>query len=333
MGASIPRRRPRAMVLVEAVVLLCIVVLLVGAMALLSADSRRRACLAGSAENLQQFASGTAAYGGDNIDLVPMYSWRAGIDYGFGGIATTDVQAAANQAIDIIRRRTGRTDILTIANWVPHLLFSHLILQDYLQQPLPRAMVVSPGDLYRLSWQRDPLSYTNLVNRPSYPATDNTTRRWPYSSSYELGRAFMAQDAGNAQGTTINETTAGTLPIGGRLLSEVRYPSNKAMWWERDQRFFGPRVAFFAYDEARVPVLFVDGSVSVRSTSDCNQGFRPNSPTSGLPTTITYAPDVNFEPPTLAGTPTEAVIAHMRYTRSGMRGRDFAGPEVPWPPP
>lgn len=30
------------------------------------------------------------------------------------------------------------------------------------------------------------------------------------------------------------------------------------------------------------------------------------------------------------GSSEELLIAHYRFTRSGLRGRDFGGPDVPW---
>jgi hypothetical protein len=71
-----------------------------------------------------------------------------------------------------------------------------------------------------------------------------------------------------------------------------------------------------------------DGSASVRSTSSVNPGFRPAQPTHPDPTVASYQPDTNWEPPTRSGAASETLIMHLRFTRRGLRGRDFNGPEV-----
>ncbi len=77
-------------------------------------------------------------------------------------------------------------------------------------------------------------------------------------------------------------------------------------------------------------MLFGDGSVSVRSMSEANWGFQPNSPFSNSPTRIRYSPDLAWEPPARNGLVEEWVNGGVRFTRSGLRGRDFGGPEVRW---
>jgi hypothetical protein len=112
----------------------------------------------------------------------------------------------------------------------------------------------------------------------------------------------------------------------------VRYPSHKAMMYETNQRFFGSRELFFMYPEARVPVLMADGSAGVRSIKQSNPGFQPNMPTDPNPTRVLYTPELSWETPTASGEASETVNGGIRWTRSGLRGRDFAGPEVPWVP-
>ena len=86
------------------------------------------------------------------------------------------------------------------------------------------------------------------------------------------------------------------------------------------------------YPEARIPILFADASVTVRSTSRANFGFNPNVPMSVSPTRVNYGPDLAWETPTAIGGSNELVNGMFRWTRSGLRGRDFAGPEIPWTP-
>jgi Tfp pilus assembly protein PilE len=337
------RSAGRAFVLAEAAGVVVILAILAAVLCISTGDARRRSRLAGSIANLQHYAAGTSAYAADNDNRVWTFTWRAGDNlshYPDLNGATSDNQAAANQAVDILRRRAGRLDIAPITGWVPNILYSHLVLNDYLDQPLPTKTIASPEDVNRLAWQRDPLNYFNLPNRPNFPTADNANKRWPYSSSYELGAPFFSRDAGTSQGQTVQQDSndhhyyyVGTLPMGDRRLTQVAFPSQKAMVYEQFQRFFGSRVVYGAYDEARVPILFADGSVGVRATNDSNLGFIPNSPTNPNPFRGYYYPDPNYEPPTLNGVSAELVTGHYRWTKPGLRGRDFGGPEVPYPPP
>jgi type II secretory pathway pseudopilin PulG len=190
-----PRGCGCAFALVELATVVAVSVVIAVILALSSGDARRRARLAGSIANLQQFAAGTQAFAADHDDRVWSYSWRAGEMHAGFPVATDDIQAAGFQAIEILRRRTGRTDLQPVTGWLPHVFYSHLVLADYLDWSLPSKVLVSSDDLNRLMWQADPLNYFNLTNRPNYPAADNAGKRVPYSSSYEIGPSFFSPDA------------------------------------------------------------------------------------------------------------------------------------------
>src|SRR6185436_6930167 len=73
----------------------------------------------------------------------------------------SDCDAAARQAVDIIRRRgdrgLGGVNVYPSSpppGWIPHIYYTHLVLQDYLNARLPDAQVICPKDKYRLMWQR-----------------------------------------------------------------------------------------------------------------------------------------------------------------------------------
>ncbi len=334
-----PSRRP-AFMLIEVIVLVVLVAAVSAALALTSADSRRRARLAGSIANLQQFAAGTASYAADNDERVWSYSWRAGINYGFGGVAPNDNQAAANQAVDIMRRRGNRTDLQPISGWIPHILYNHLPLLDYLSLQLPAKWVVSPEDTLRLSWQADPLNAGSLPPFYAY-----FSARFSYSSSYEIGPAFISPDAQvstpdgpiptvaqDPTGHRFYQVGSARTRLGTRRMTEVAFPAEKAMLYEQVQRSYSQRQVYFMYDEARVPVMLADGSAGIRSMATANLGYFPNSPLSPLPARVNYAPELSVEPPTLNGAAQQFVLGRIRWTRSGLRGRDFAGPEIPWVP-
>jgi prepilin-type N-terminal cleavage/methylation domain-containing protein len=317
--------------LLELLVSLAIVGVLLAVFALGAADARRNSSLGDSIGNLKQFAWAGSAYTADNAERLWTFSWRAGAtspsEYPDLEFSFTDVDAAANQAVDIIRRRADPT-MPRMTSWVPHILYSQLVLADHLNLPLPTPWVASPGDATRLGWQQWP---NNPVPLPS--PGDPSSRRWVYSSSYELGPAFWNRDQRVANQYVVEQASSHNtytlpsplFPLGDRLITQVAFPSQKAMVWEMHQRFFGARVAYFGYPEARVPVLTVDGSVLVRATNEANVGFRPNQPESTLNTVYSYLP-ASFEPPAISGG--GIITGRYRWTRAGLAGRDFGGPEA-----
>lgn len=315
----------RGLVLIEAMAASAIALLLAVLLTIWATDARRQASLSVTIANLEQFGEVTAHYGADYADRMWTFSWRGGEAYD-GWFATDDMQAAANQAVDIMRRR-GEPQMPQITTWLPHLLYSQLVLADYLDLELPQRWWVSPEDDLLRRYQDDPSSLP--------PGGSNLRVR--FQSSYELGPAFYSPDAMQDGVPTIEQSTqhnqfyVGTsaTPLGRRTLSEIRHPAQKVMMHDRYQRHFGPRQAFFGYREARLPVLMSDGSVLVRLCGDANSGFNPNRPTSPGVMRYFYAPAPS-EPPTLSGEEADLVFGFFRWTRSGLRGRDFNGPEVPW---
>jgi len=320
----------RACALIEVFVSLAIVAVLLAIFTLSAADSRRNASLGESLNNLKQFAWAGSAYTADNSERFWTFSWQAGStspsEFPDLEFASTDLEAAANQAVDIIRRRANPT-MPRVTNWVPQILYNQLVLADHMNIPLPTPWVASPADATRLAWQRWP------ANPIPLPDGGGLQLRWVYSSSYEVGAAFWQRDQKVGADSVIEQSSSHNtyfipqplLPMGDRLITQVVHPSRKAMVWDSHQRHFGSRVAFFGYAEARVPVLTVDGSATVRATSEANNGFRPNSPSSGIPTQYSYTPQ-SYEPGALPGSPT--VNGRYRWTRGGLTGRDFGASEV-----
>ena len=107
---------------------------------------------------------------------------------------------------------------------------------------------------------------------------------------------------------------------------------------DQHQRHFGKIQLFYGYPQARVALLFMDASASVRLTTDSNKGWIPNAETSADPTTFLYNPGGTggWEPPTLSGDPSEQINAgYYRWTRGLNRGVDFTAKEIytgqPWP--
>lgn len=314
---------------------------------ILVGESRRCARLGEDLAKLRQISAWTGGYGADNSDQFWSFSWKKGQVYTSTSStiplwtpAASDLVAGSNQAVDILHRVAGREDILAMQTWSPHTGYSHLVLADAFKSELPSLTFVSAADKHRTRWARDPAGFDAGQYQPAPTGTSpgsNAGKRWPYNSSFLLATSFFDQ-AAVPQQRIFQAATHSTYfvpngALGPRLQAETAFPSHKAFLHDGHGRHFGTRVPYCVLPEARLPVLFVDGSVSVRAAADANPGWRPGFPTETTPMIFTYVPDA-WEPPTLSGAATDPVPAgRFRWTRGtatehGIAGRDFAGPET-----
>ena len=131
--------------------------------------------------------------------------------------------------------------------------------------------------------------------------------------------------------TVVQATSASTYQLvggnpnvlGRRKFHEVMFPSQKVQMHDQGDRHFAKRAVYFAFPEARQPLLFFDQSVRIRLTQDANRGFNPATPTGNFPPQIAYTPE-SWDPPVRPG----VTFGYYRWTRSGLRGVDFDGGEV-----
>ncbi len=337
--------------MIEAAAIVAIGALLVALVLIAGADSRRQARLGEDIAKLRQFGAATGSYAADNGDLFWSFSWKKGAmlsqypDLNQQAQAS-DLAAASAQGVDILRRLAGRQDINAISNWYPHLNYAHWVLSEHFGKPFPDFEAVSAADTHQVAWARDPHGFDAGLYQPApsgslgSPGTNNG-KRWPYRSTFQVPAAVS--DSSTRPNRVEQAVThymyffsVGT-QLGARPTSEVTFPAHKAFMWDEHARHFGVRKPYCTHDEARLPILFVDGSVPVRAAKDANPGGHPNT---AATTQFTYQPNA-WEPPTMSGAPAEVVIGRFRWTRgcpanaptNMLAGRDFGGPEPCTPPP
>lgn len=326
----------RAFTLIELLVVIAIIALLIAILLPALGQARSSARKSQCQSNLKQFGFGIQGYATDFFDRLASFTWKKGIDYGFGGVAPDVNRACANQAVDIIRRRSN-TVMTTPTLWIPFPLYNHLVMNDYLGQRLPEPMVVCPDDKLRLNWQKsivpNPNGFHALVpnvERPGAAGVVNDDKRWPYSSSYQFISAFWSPDYDRVLpgGVTLQTVHQGPqhntyyvppansrTTLGDRKISDVTFPGTKvSMFDQNDRHTSGRNIQLFnCYQKATVPLLFFDASVRDVTTKNSNRGFNPAAPLNHTAvTTFTYAP-AGWEAPAPPGVST-MMIGHYRWT-------------------
>lgn len=334
-------RARRGWTRVEAVVVILLVGVLMSLLLAGAPRARREQRLAMDLSNFAKIGGYTGHYALDHGDLVWGFTWKAGISpsrYPDLREATSDRQAAANQAVDIIRRIGGFEAMPRIdAAWIPHVLYSHLPLVEYVGASLPDITFVSTGDRSRLEWALDPEAYRQNAFAPCQSQPVGGEHRWPYSASYQIPPAWF--DLGVLPEQRVIQLTRHNfyfIPqppnenLGRGSLVDVSFPSEKVLMHDYASWHFGRRALFFLSPSARVPVLMADGSADVRTTSDSNRGWTPNDPTNPAPSLIEFdGTGFCHGPVTANGLASEMVFGHYRWTRRDLQGRDFGRPEVP----
>ena len=332
-------RRRNAFTLIELLVVIAIIGLLISILLPSLALARKSGRAVVCTSNQRQFGLGYSTYAVDFKDRIATFSWKSGnnesqwsalhVPQIFGPAnATSDNFAAIDQAVDIARRLSGRSDLLPPANWSPFFYYSHLVMNGYLAQRLPEPMVVCPEDQARLARQRASVSPSTWI-----PGS-NPDWHLAYASSYALVSCAYSADESSGLGQTMGPgpmqdvNTLGQLPLGRRSLADVMYPGQKVCMMDEYSRHKG-RFSYYAYDDVVQPVLFFDWSVRYAKTAQSNPGADPNSPSDASPLWINYTPDPTAgDPPTRSGQASELVRAHYQWTRSGLKGVDVGGTEV-----
>jgi prepilin-type N-terminal cleavage/methylation domain-containing protein len=331
--------------LIELMVVIAIIALLVGILAPSMSEARRSGRKVSCDANLRGYGTALSTYANDFKERFATYSWTPSTQASewpeLNEHFNSYTQAAANQAIDLIRRLDERDDIQPIEDWAPNMYYSHLILSEYLQQRALEPVMACPEDQLLGSWQEtvdgasDPgAAWESLGDSLRPTPYNNANKRWPYGSSYHLISAAYSADMRQGARLTVSQNAEahfkylmGDLPLSGRRMTDVSYPQQKVIVFDDFVRHFGKRQLWHAYSGSRQGLLFADGSVSVRSIDEANEGFRPNSPQFNVPTSYYYKPR-SWEPPTRSGAVQEIVKGYFQWTRGGLRGVDYSGSEI-----
>ncbi|MEL6740625.1 MAG: hypothetical protein AAFP26_08220, partial [Planctomycetota bacterium] len=311
-----------------------------------------------SVANMKQLATGGASYAADFSDRIFSYSWKAGDTRSIvGGMRPRtfrdDQEAASWQQTDILRRATGRSDssadrdvfLGLFTTRLPHRRYSHVILLDYLTDFQPEPIAASPLDRNLLRWQSDPIGslgevpYSGTMDPGS--DTDSSWRlqgvkqRWAYASTYQVVPAAWNQN-GLPSYTPVEDTPhlfagydangarTNSVPLGNRKLSEVSFPSGKVHMFEEFDRATNSAGIYFAYDSAKVNLMFFDASVRTLSSSDANPGWNPAFPSEEWKQR--YVKLDKFPDP--IGEPGTELFQRFRWTRGGLGGIDYGGREI-----
>ncbi len=320
---------PRAFTLIELLVVIAILALLVGILLPAIAEARKVGRRVQCESNLRQFGIAVNGYASDFQDRIASFTEGSG------------VAGAAEQAWNILKELTGNPNHFQNppAAWIPHILYSHLVLNAYLQQRLPERMVACTEDRLRLRWQDNYENFESAfiapIERPT--GTGPEVRRWPFSSSYQIvPAAFAPADSGDGVyqpiGGEHNRYVTTATNLGTRKLGDVSFTAQKVLYFDGQSRHFAKRQQFYAYESSRAPILFFDGSVRTVRTGDCNKGFYPPNPTNMTQfTRVMYTPDGglnSWESLPLNGQATQLVTSYYQWTRAGLKGVDVGGGEV-----
>jgi len=354
--------------LIELLVVIAIIALLIGILLPAMGEARKTTKTTKCVAKMQQIGVGVNAYAITYQDKIVSFSWTRNLPVNtqFPDLAPPatgygdDLQAAASQAIDIMRRRIPVTaaDLPRPGNWIPQILYNHLALVEDQDWPLPTQNVLCTEDVARNRWTK---SWQGFVSGSAAPYAGGggtpagINRRWFGSASFNFVPASMSTDSGSSAirnagshrfyGNIVNPNV-----VGKRRYSDVQNPTGKVIVYDNEARHFGKRSWHCVYPEAKQPLLFFDGHVAVhvngvptltgatlpygqqRKGNEVNPGWDPANPMNpGAPFfQYRYQTPEAWEAPTRDGTWTgnDLVTGYFRYTRGGLKGIDVGAADI-----
>jgi prepilin-type N-terminal cleavage/methylation domain-containing protein len=338
-------RLPRAFTLIEMLVVIAIIALLISILLPALSRARRAGRTIVCQANLRQFGTGLASYATDFKNSTSAFSWKRNEAYSVWielNNAPSDALAHMNQGVDIVRRRTGRGGDGYYGNDVGRYLdrnFGHLPMVDggYIGELLNTDVTACPEDRTTLIWHRSFDDYQRGLQQTGDPdpsSNEDFKKLLPFWSTYQFVPASWTfendpaplRQASGGMGYHNLYTANGATRLGNRSLADVLFPAQKVWVFDLFDRHSHQRPIWHAYQVASQPLLFFDGSVTIRKTADANPGWDPGNPTRIFPTLYVYWPSP-AEPRTLTGNQSDVVQGAFRWTRAGLKGVDFGGGE------
>jgi len=354
IGADMPTQNTsrHAFTILELLVIIGIIALLIGILLpALGSNCRGRPMNVVAQANLRSLTTGAMNYAGDHNDSIFSYTWKVDESYrelssGNEHLMTSNMEAAAFQAMNILQRSTGRlqgtASFKAPSPQLMHLRYSHLVLMDWLTDRQPEPIAASPFDKNLIDWQENPLAYLDEKNNfpygkglPTKPGYDMNpiwtdpaiAQLWPLASTYQVVPHAWLNDT-NPQYTPSPTSphhmidTGSKNPMGGRKMSQVAHPSGKVFMYEEFDRFTNEKKPLYATDPiARINLAFFDGSVRQELVKDANSAYDKDNPSAIWEQP--YLPLDTFPLPSGGLNDQTKLDLRFRWTKNGLAGIDY----------